>query len=44
MLLSGGSNLALFFGITIASNTIYTALLVLGIAKLFDQEKVVLGQ
>lgn len=43
LLLTGASNMALFFGITVASNTVYTALLIFGIAKLFKKERIILG-
>ena len=36
-------NLALLFGLTVASNLLYSAILVFVVAKLFNKEKVVLG-
>lgn len=43
-LLVGSNSLPLFFGITVASNVIYTVLLMFAVTKLFNQEKVILGQ
>ena len=43
-LLVGSNSLPLFFGITVASNVVYTVLLMLAVTKLFNQEKIVLGQ
>ena len=43
-LLVGASNLPLFFGLTVISNLVYTGLLVFAITKLFNKERVVLGQ
>ena len=43
-LLVGASGLPLFFGLTVISNLVYTGLLVFAITKLFNQERVVLGQ
>ena len=43
-LLVGSDSLPLFFGITVASTVIYTALLMFAVTKLFNKEKVILGQ
>lgn len=43
-LLTGASGLPLFIGLTVVSNLIYTGVLVFFITKLFNQEKVILGQ
>lgn len=43
-LLVGASNLPLFFGLTVISNLVYTGLLVFAITKLFNKERVILGQ
>ena len=43
-LLVGSSNLPLFFGITVASTIVYTGLLMFAVTKLFNKEKVILGQ
>ena len=43
-LLVGSNSLPLFFGITVVSNVVYTVLLMLAVTKLFNQEKIVLGQ
>lgn len=43
-LLNGAENLLLFFGLTVASTVLYTGLLMFGVTKLFNKERVVLGQ
>ena len=43
-LLNGAENLLLFFGLTVASTIVYTGLLMFGVTKLFNKERVVLGQ
>ena len=43
-LLVGSSELPLFFGITVASTIVYTVLLMFAVTKLFNKEKVILGQ
>ena len=43
-LLNGAENLLLFFGLTVASTILYTGLLMFGVTKLFNKERVVLGQ
>lgn len=43
-LLTGNGNLPLFFGITVASTVVYTGLLMFAVTRLFNKEKVVLGQ
>ena len=43
-ILVGSTSLPLTFGITVASNVLYTALLMFGVTKLFNQERVILGQ
>ena len=43
-LLNGAENLLLFFGLTVASTMLYTGLLMFGVTKLFNKERVVLGQ
>ena len=43
-LLMGSNNLPLFFGITVASTVLYTGLLMFAVTKLFNKERVVLGQ
>ena len=43
-LLNGADNLLLFFGLTVASTVLYTGLLMFGVTKLFNKERVVLGQ
>ena len=43
-LLVGANGLPLFFGLTVISNLVYTGLLVFAITKLFNQERVILGQ
>ena len=42
-LLNGAENLLLFFGLTVASTVLYTGLLMFGVTKLFNKERVVLG-
>ena len=43
-LLNGAENLLLFFGLTVASTVLYTGLLMFGVTRLFNKERVVLGQ
>ncbi len=43
-LLNGAENLLLFFGLTVVSTVLYTGLLMFGVTKLFNKERVVLGQ
>ena len=43
-LLNGAENLLLFFGLTVASTVLYTGLLMFAVTKLFNKERVVLGQ
>ena len=43
-LLNGAENLLLFFGLTVASTVIYTGLLMFAVTRLFNKERVVLGQ
>lgn len=43
-LLVGANGLPLFFGLTVISNLVYTGLLVFAITKLFNKERVILGQ
>ena len=43
-LLNGAENLLLFFGLTVASTVVYTGLLMFAVTKLFNKERVVLGQ
>ena len=43
-LLNGADNLLLFFGLTVASTVLYTGLLMFAVTKLFNKERVVLGQ
>lgn len=43
-LLNGAEDLLLFFGLTVASTVLYTGLLMFGVTKLFNKERVVLGQ
>ena len=43
-LLVGAPNLLMFFGITVASTIVYAGLLMFAVTKLFNKERVVLGQ
>ena len=43
-LLMGSPDLLMFFGLTVASTIVYTALLMFAVTKLFNKERVVLGQ
>lgn len=43
-LLTGQGNLPLLLGLTIASNIVYTGLFIFFVTKLFEKERVVLGQ
>ena len=43
-LLMGNPDLLMFFGLTVASTIVYTALLMFAVTKLFNKERVVLGQ
>jgi hypothetical protein len=43
LLNAGASNVALLLALTAISNIVYTGLLVFGVTKVFDNEKVLLG-